>query len=86
MKERGRTQGQATNCPGLGGEAVGDLETCKTRARMAHANAFNYGIYSGSTHCFYKSCADPGNLQLTTQHGGYNVYVIKCEANGECIL
>ena len=87
VQEWDRTQGKATDCPHLGGGVIGDVETCKQQARKAGANAFNFGqwIADGTEYCLYKSCADPNTLQLTTVHGGMDVYVANCEAEGECI-
>ena len=65
---------------------IEDLETCKTRARAANANTFNYLTKDGTNRCYYKSCVDLTQLHLTTEYGGYDVYVVKCWTEGECIL
>ena len=74
-----RNEGFSSNCPHVGGGNGIDLETCKTQAREAGANVFNFRDDA----CYFKSCEDPSDLQPSTEYGGLDVYVNTC-SEGEC--
>ena len=62
----------------LGGGRSADytLEFCnETAIQTPGANVFNWK--DGA--CFFKKCDNIEDVKPTTQHGGYNVYVLKCE-------
>ena len=52
------------------------------QAREAGANVITEHLGE----CFYLSCADLNDLQLKTTSYSLDIYVLKCEAEGACIL